>query len=235
MPRHLVKPTVPAGLLLLALFVLLLNPPVAKGEAVIEGTVTIPERKPIPPRRGRYSVGTQAGPADPIVAIVYLEGPGIGASAGGVGQAGGTEPRAKQQMAQQHLQFAPGVLAVQAGTEVEFPNLDDEYHNVFSYSKAHRFDFGRYRKEEAPPKLIFAEPGVVKLYCEVHDHMRGWILVVDTPYFAKSDAKGKFKLTVPSIKEGDYTLKAWVPEGATRSKDVHLKDGAALTVSFEEM
>lgn len=206
---------------------LMLLPGEARAEIILEGTVALPDKKPVPPRRGRYAIGAQPGPADPLVAVIYLEGPGIGAST----PKNGAKP---EQMAQHHLQFVPGVLPVQTGTVVEFPNMDDEYHNVFSYSKAHRFDFGRYRKEEAPPKLTFAEPGVVKLYCEVHDHMRGWILVVDTPYFVKSDPAGRFKLSIPALKDGEYTLKAWIPEGPTLSRQVTLKDGATVTVTFEE-
>ena len=75
-------------------------------------------------------------------------------------------------MLQQHFQFLPAVLPVQTGTLVEFPNLDDSYHNVFSYSKAKRFDLGRYRKDEKPPAIVFDKPGAVKLYCEIHEHMR---------------------------------------------------------------
>ena len=97
-------------------------------------------------------------------------------------------------MAQKNINFSPGLLAIQVGTTVEFPNLDDTYHNVFSYSKTKRFDLGRYTKGEKPGLVLFDKPGVVTLHCEIHGTMRGTILVLDTPYFQKTDEHGSFHL-----------------------------------------
>ena len=51
-------------------------------------------------------------------------------------------------------------------------DLDDEFHNVFSYSRVKRFDLGRFRKDENSPVLTFEKPGLVKIYCEIHKHMQ---------------------------------------------------------------
>ncbi len=94
------------------------------------------------------------------------------------------------------LAFLPALLPVQVGTTVEFPNLDDTYHNIFSYSPAKRFDLGRYRPEERPiPSVIFDVPGLVTLRCDIHEHMRGLILVLNTPYFVITDESGRFRLS----------------------------------------
>src|SRR5439155_1298283 len=99
-------------------------------------------------------------------------------------------------------------LPVQVGTKIEFPNLDDTYHSIFSYSPAKRFDLGRYRPEERPiPSEIFDKPGLVTLRCDIHEHMRGLILVLNTPHFVVTDANGRFRLG--GLPAGQYTLKAW--------------------------
>ena len=133
-------------------------------------------------------------------------------------------------MAQKNINFNPGLLPVRVGTTVDFPNLDDTYHNVFSYSKAKRFDLGRYRKGETPVSILFDKPGVVTLHCEVHASMRGTILVLDTPYFQKSDAQGNFRLR--DLPAGRYFLKAWISESDVRSREVDLKPGVTLHVDF---
>lgn len=134
-------------------------------------------------------------------------------------------------MEQKNFQFHPGVLPIQKGTVVEFPNLDEDYHNVFSFSKVKRFDLGRYRKDEKPATQTFSQPGVVKLYCEIHEHMRGAILVVDTPYFTVTDASGKFRLD--NLPAGNFTLKVWVNEKTTLSQPVALAEGQTARIQLD--
>ncbi len=195
----------------------------AWAQTVVEGTVQLP--KPTPsassPTRYQNKIQGEVGPPDPLLAVVYLEGSFPASS---------TTNAPSVRMEQKHFQFAPGILPIQKGTSVEFPNLDDAYHNVFSYSKAKRFDLGRYRKEEKPAALVFDKPGVVKLYCEIHEHMRGTILVLDTSYFVKTDTAGKYRLE--HLPVGKYTLKAWVDEKTVFERLVELKDGETLKVDF---
>jgi hypothetical protein len=133
---------------------------------------------------------------------------------------------------QEHFQFSPAVLPILVGTAVEFPNLDDSYHNVFSYSKAKRFDLGRYRKDEKPAAITFDKAGVIKLYCEIHPHMRATVLVLDTPHFTRTDTNGNFRLE--HLPAGQFTLKVWLNEKTERERAVTLTDGAALRVDFAE-
>ena len=116
------------------------------------------------------------------------------------------------------------------GTAVDFPNQDDTYHNVFSYSKTKRFDLGRYRKGEKPATVIFDKAGVVTVHCEIHDRMRGTILVLETPYFKKSDVAGRYRLD--HLPAGHYLLKAWISENDIREHAVDLKDGMTVHVDF---
>ena len=133
-------------------------------------------------------------------------------------------------MGQQNLKFLPAVLPVRKGTLVEFPNHDDFYHNVFSYSKPKRFDLGRYQKDEKPAAQLFDKAGVVRLNCEIHSQMRGTILVLDTPHFTRTDTNGNFRLE--NLPVGKFVLKAWLDEGHILERPVELRDGARLRVDF---
>jgi plastocyanin len=90
---------------------------------------------------------------------------------------------------QRHEQFVPRVLIVQRGTEVSFPNTDRVQHHVYSFSPAKRFELPLYRGNEHPP-VVFDHSGIVVLGCNIHDHMIGYVLVVDSPHFAFSAHDG---------------------------------------------
>ncbi|MDX1952840.1 MAG: carboxypeptidase regulatory-like domain-containing protein [Verrucomicrobiota bacterium] len=194
----------------------------AIGGAAIEGKVDLTEaEKAASIARSRYQVkaaGT-VRPAEPVVAVVYLEG-----------KFPESTENVTVQMGQRGYQFTTGVLPIRVGTTVEFPNFDDDYHNVFSYSKSKRFDLGRYRKDEKPASQKFDKAGLVKLYCEIHEHMRANILVLETPYFTRTDTNGTFKLE--GLPAGEFKLKAWVDEKLSYEKQVTLVDGKTVTVSF---
>jgi len=191
--------------------------------ATVEGKVVLPKAKAVAPSGDRY--GLKAGqimPSPAPVAVVYLEGQFTNVT--------NTVTTNRWQMPQQGFQFAQSVLPVQKGSYVEFPNKDEDYHNVFSYSKTKRFDLGRYRKDEKPAAVQFDTPGLVKLYCEIHEHMRANILVLDTPYFVTTTPEGTFKLE--NLPTGSYVLKSWVDEKDIRSQPVELKAGETLKVEF---
>ena len=209
-------------LITLALVISLLTLVSARAQAVIEGKVALPEKRSAPVVSKRYEIVSKGGvlATDPPTAVVYLEG----------NFPKGASP-ATAQMAQKNLNFVTPLLPVQTGTKVEFPNEDDTYHNIFSYSPAKRFDLGRYRPEERPiPSQVFDKAGMVTLHCDIHEHMRGIILVLDTPHFVRSDTEGKYRLA--GLPPGRYTLKAWVNSKTTLVREVDLKAGATLRVDF---
>jgi plastocyanin len=190
--------------------------------AAVEGRVELPKSHSAPVQAKRYEIVTKGGvlSTQPPLAVVYLQG---------------RFPRPAslptKEVAQKDLTFLPALLPIEVGTRVTFPNLDDTYHNIFSYSPTKRFDLGRYRPEERPiPSVVFDKPGLVTLRCDIHEHMRGLILVLNTPYFAMTNAAGRFRLD--KLPTGHYTLKAWIDSQTTREKPVDLKDGQTLHVDF---
>jgi hypothetical protein len=191
-------------------------------QATVEGRVELPKSHPAPVMAKRYEIVTHSGvlSTQPPLAVVYLVGSFPKRSS----------PPARQ-IAQKDLTFVPSLLPVQVGTRIEFPNLDDTYHSIFSYSPAKRFDLGRYRPEERPiPSQVFDTPGLVTLRCDIHDHMRGLILVLVTPYFVVTGADGRFRLS--RLPAGHYTLKAWIDSKTTRERPVELKSGETLNIDF---
>ncbi len=195
-----------------------------QAQAVIEGTVQLPKPSFDRGLNARYAASNDIplAPSNPPAAVVYLEGDF---------QSNATNlSKASTQMAQKNIAFAPDLLPVLIGTAVDFPNLDDTYHNVFSYSKTKRFDLGRFRKDEKPTTVVFDKPGVVTIHCEIHERMRGTILVLETPYFQKTDTAGHYRLE--HLPAGNYKLKAWVAGDDIRERQVELKAGTSLHVDF---
>ena len=138
---------------------------------------------------------------------------------------------AKALMDQREVRFVPRVLAVLVGTTVEFPNNDKTFHNVFSTSEAKRFDLGLY----APGKsrsVVFDKAGVVRILCNVHPSMEGYVVVKGHPYYAVTDSRGNYSLN--GVPLGKYRLEVWHPELGTREVSFELvREGEVLTLDVE--
>jgi plastocyanin len=196
--------------------------PAAWADSAVEGRVTLPKPDHAPVLNQRYSIVSHNGVLSPYppLAVVYLEGAFARPAALPVAQ-----------MVQRDLNFFPAILPILVGTKVEFPNEDDTYHNVFSYSPAKRFDLGRYRSDEKPvPTEVFDVAGLVTLRCDIHEHMRAIILVLDTPHYVMSDPAGGYRLA--GLPEGKYVLKVWLDSKTTLARPVELSPGATLHVDF---
>ncbi|MDX6770437.1 MAG: methylamine utilization protein [Elusimicrobiota bacterium] len=104
--------------------------------------------------------------------------------------------------------FVPHVLAVVVGSKVDFPNKDEIHHHVYSFSKTKRFDLPLYKgKPQAP--IVMDAPGVVKLGCNIHDWMQGYIFVAQNPYFALTGKDGKAALA--GVPAGEFKVGVWSP------------------------
>lgn len=116
-------------------------------------------------------------------------------------------PLAQAEMGQAGKQFVPQVLVVPVGTAVDFPNRDTVRHHVYSFSPAKKFELKLYIGTPANP-VVFDRSGIAVLGCNIHDQMVGWIVVVETPYYAMSDAQGRAVIDAPP---GSYRLRSWHP------------------------
>jgi hypothetical protein len=124
------------------------------------------------------------------------------------------------------LEFVPHILVVRSGTVVEFPNSDRVNHHVYSFSPAKAFELPLYKGSIYPP-VTFADTGIVTLGCNIHDGMLGYVFVVSTPWFAKTDGAGRARLA--SLPEGRYLVHVWTPRIGRRD----LPAGQEIAVAAE--
>ncbi|HVZ88741.1 MAG TPA: hypothetical protein VHG72_17340 [Polyangia bacterium] len=150
---------------------------------------------------GLVSGGGQIGPGGTVIWLRRLDGPTPRPA-----------PAQNQIINQRDKTFLPHVLPVPVGTAVQFRNDDRIYHNVFSIAKPNEFDAG-IRATGATYTKTFTHPGVVELLCNIHSTMSAYVLVVDSPYYAKAQASGAF--TVHGVPPGKYDLTAWHEAAST--------------------
>jgi plastocyanin len=174
------------------------------------------------PRVGDVSMPRASDPTDRRRSVVYLE------TAPRAAFDHREEPRAR--LDQRNEAFSPHVLAIVAGTTVDFPNNDKTYHNVFSLSSTKSFDLGRYAVGHSKA-VKFDRPGIVRVFCDIHSHMSAFILVFNHRYFAVTTADGRYQIS--RVPPGRYTLVAWSDGSARESRSVLVgEDGAAVEADF---
>ena len=183
---------------------LMLAAPACVRAASVEAQVRDPSRKPVPD------------------AVVYA-----------VPASGTSEARPGKLVAIEQVdrEFVPYVSVVQTGTVVTFPNRDPILHHVYSFSHPKSFEIKLYTGK-SPTQVLFDKPGVVTLGCNIHDWMIAYLLVVSTPFFAKTDASGIARLR--DLPAGRYELRVWHPRQrvAAESPKLVLESGATPSVAF---
>jgi plastocyanin len=160
------------------LWVAILVWPIVCSGASLSGRVTTPDSKPI------------------VDAVVFVQEADASAA---------TTARTAT-MDQIDKTFVPGLLPIVVGTRVSFPNHDQIHHHVYSFSRTKSFELPLYKGEDAKP-VLFDKVGVVKVGCNIHDWMSGIILVLPTPWFAKTDSDGRW--TIENVPAGNHTVVAW--------------------------
>ncbi len=196
----------------------------ATPEGTLRGRVDVRRPKPAAERRpgvSDFGTGPSREAPDRRRAVVYFESAPRGAF-------DDREP-VPTLLDQRRETFVPSVLAIMAGTIVDFPNNDATYHNVFSLSRAKRFDLGRYAQGKSK-SVRFDRPGIVRVFCDIHSHMSAYVLVFSHPYFATTDADGRYR--IDHVPAGTYTVMAWHDGQVRETRPVTIPAGGTADLDF---
>jgi plastocyanin len=123
-----------------------------------------------------------------------------------IGSKPAVKPLADVQIAQAKRQFMPRLTIVTTGTPVTFPNFDTVRHHVYSFSAAKTFELKLYAGVPNAP-VVFDKPGIAVLGCNIHDSMAAWVVVADTPWYARSAEDGRAR--IDNVPAGSYRLRVW--------------------------
>jgi plastocyanin len=142
------------------------------------------------------------------------------------------KPGTKAVMIQEGKQFIPFVLAVQAGTTVDFPNHDSFRHQVYSFSTAKTFELKLFGSGEIG-SVVFDKPGAVPVGCNIHDNMLAYVYVTPGPYFSTTGTDGGAQLK--GVPAGTYTVSAWHPNqrGASPTQEIAVTAEGNVDVKLE--
>jgi len=191
----------------------------------IEGVVTYHADSKRPWRYSRYYI-KQSKTGELAEAVVALRSKSLS----GLGE----RPPETVTIDQQNHQFVPETVLIRAGDSVTFTNSDDALHNVRSSSRIASFNINLARQGTHTVKFDKAG-GVrdpVQIGCVFHSQMQAWIFVFDHPYYALTDAEGRFKLE--GVPPGQYDLELLHPAGGLtwRKKGVDVQAGATQRVDI---
>lgn len=133
----------------------------------------------------------------------------------------------RKRISQRDKRFDPTVEVVRVGDEVDFPNFDRVFHNVFSLSEVARFDLGLYRRG-ASRAVRFDKPGVVRIYCNIHPQMAAFLVVVRSDFAARAPVTGEVLLE--GVPPGRHILSVWHPKAEERGLGIEVTSGQESTI-----
>jgi plastocyanin len=138
-------------------------------------------------------------------------------------------PHPTPRLVQKDKKFTPHIIAIRVGTEVEFPNQDPFFHDVFSIYRGKPFDLGLYESGTSR-KVRFSQTGVSYIFCNIHPEMSAAVVAVPTPYFTVTSSDGSFQ--IPHLSQGRYKMSVWyelasASELDSVTRDLDINDAAA--------
>lgn len=199
-----------------------------KGTVVLKGTT--PELKKLAVTIDQYVCGKEKNPEDLVLspqkgirsAVVWLDRPPAATS--------GEALPSTTSMDQKECMFTPRVVVVPAGGKIDFLNSDRLLHNLHSTPSANP-PFNRTQPKGRTITISFSHPEIIRVTCDLHSWMRGWVVVADHPFYALTNGAGEFELR--GLPAGRYTLKVWQERLGTISKEVVVTDQEPTAVTVE--
>ena len=199
-----------------------------KGTVVLKGTT--PELKKLAVTIDQYVCGKEKKPEDLVLspqggirsAVVWLDKPPAAA--------GGEAMPSTTPMDQKECMFAPRVVVVPAGGKIDFLNSDRLLHNLHAMPTANP-PFNRTQPKGRTITIAFSHPEIIRVTCDLHSWMRGWVVVAEHPFYALTNGAGEFELR--GLPAGRYTLKIWQERLGTVSRDVVVGDQDPTAVTVE--
>src|SRR5213592_2125063 len=199
-----------------------------KGAVVLKGAA--PELRKLAVTIDQYVCGKEKNPEDLLLspqggirnAVVWLDKPPAGMTAEAL--------PAVTAMDQRECMFAPRVVVVAAGGRIDFLNSDRLLHNLHSIPNANP-PFNRTQPKGRTIPITFAHPEIIRVSCDLHSWMRGWVVVAEHPFYAVTDAGGQFALT--GLPPGRYTVRVWHERLGTVSREIIVGDQDPTTVTVE--
>ncbi|MBF0288134.1 MAG: hypothetical protein HQM14_09980 [SAR324 cluster bacterium] len=126
--------------------------------------------------------------------------------------------------------FSTPVLAISKGQRVFFRNMDPVNHNIFSLSKAKKFDLGLY-KDPVVKSVTFDQPGIVKVFCNIHHQMNADILVLKNNKYAVTGVDGTYR--IGKIPAGKYKARVWAQGSKILSQSLTLAEDSKEILNFK--
>ncbi len=199
-----------------------------KGTVVLKGTA--PEPAKLAVTIDQYVCGKEKNAEDLILspqrgirnAVVWLENPPPGPTA--------EAPPPATAVDQRECMFTPRVVVVAAGGRIDFLNSDRLLHNLHSTPSANP-PFNRTQPKGRTIAITFPHPEIVRVSCDLHSWMRGWVVVADHPFYAVTDADGQFALK--GLPPGRYTVRVWQERLGTMSREITVADQDPTLVTLE--
>ena len=199
-----------------------------KGAVILKGAA--PEPRKLPVTIDQYVCGKEKSAEDLVLspqggirnAVVWLEKPPLTPTA--------AAPSPATAMDQKECVFAPRVVIVAAGGRIDFLNSDRLLHNLHS-TPSNNPPFNRTQPKGRTITISFSQPEIIRVTCDLHSWMRGWVVVADHPFYALTDGEGQF--TLQRLPAGRYTLRAWQERLGMISKDIVVGDQDPTTITLE--
>ena len=149
--------------------------------------------------------------------VVWVEGPEV------------TPEPAKAIMLMKNKRFEPRLVVVPVGGSVVFPNMDPILHNAFSVTGKNKFDLELYKKPKSRSRT-FRYPGIVRIYCNIHPQMSGFVVVRDNPFWAQASEQGRF--SIAGLPTGTWVVKAWHARAREVTKTVTIPETGAVDLAL---